>query len=118
MARGIYEIKLKDRFFPALSAQDALEMQSVYNLQGAFPEEEVSVNCIVKEEHTMKLFVVAKTMCDAELFESNEIEAAVSALARELGYYSTYAEVADCVLTWVDRFADMTVSDLQEWIIG
>ena len=117
MARGIYEIKLKNRYFPALSEADALEMLNNSTCLGTLQEEEVKVECVVKEEHTMKLFVVAKTMCDAELLESNEIESAVCALARELGYYNTYAEVTDCVLTWVDRFTDMTMGELEEWII-
>lgn len=117
MARGIYEVKLKERYFPAISAEDALEMQN-NGTTGALLENETEVTCIVKEEHTMKLFLLAKTMNDTEKFEFNEVESAVCALARELGYYNTYAEVANCVLTWVERFDEMTLSDLEEWIIG
>lgn len=118
MAREIYELKLKDRFFPALSAADALEMHMNGDRHNALTEEAVEVGVIVKGEHTMKLFILAKTMYDTEKFEWNEVGAAVCALARELGYYKNAAEVANCVLTWVERFEDMTLSELEEWIIG
>lgn len=117
MARGIYEIKLKDNLFPALSAAEALEMCHS-TTTGALLENETEINCIVKEEHVVKLFILAKTMYDTEKFECNEVESAVCALAQELGYYSKAAEVANCILSYVERFDEMTLSDLEEWIIG
>ena len=118
MARGIYEIKLKNNYFPALSAADAMEMQA--NGEGrALCEEDVEVKEVVSEEHTMKLFILAKTMYDTEKFEWHEVEAAVCALAKELGYYVNDAEIANCVLTWVERLDDnFSLSDLEEWVIG
>lgn len=119
MARGIYEIKLKERYFPALSATEALEMQNNGNYCGGEKDEEVEINLMVTEEHTMQLFLLAKTMSDMEKFNYQEIEAVIVALAREMGYSSIATEVADCVLTWVERVAeDMTIHDLEEWIIG
>ena len=119
MARGIYEVKLKDRYFPALSVADAVDMKNNGDCRAVLQEEELEVNLIVKEEHTMQLFLLAKTMYDMEKFEYNEVKAVVSALARELGYFSTATQVAECVLTWVERFdEDYTISDLEEWIIG
>ena len=118
MARAIYEIKLRERYFPAKSEEDALEMQNNGNCRGCLEDDEVCVSIVVQEEHTMKLFTAAKAMCDTEMFNSNEIEAALRAMAIQMGYYNTYTDVADCVLTWVDRFVDMEMSDLQEWIIG
>ena len=118
MAREIYEIKLKDCFIPALSEEDALEIKNINNSCGCLTADDVRVGVLVNEEHTMKLFLLAKSMSDTEKFECNEIEAAVGALALQLGYYNNYDEVAECVVTWVERFADMTMSDLEEWIIG
>lgn len=118
MARGIYEIKLKDNFFPALSEEEALEMQNNGNCRAHLVDDEVEVTKIVSEEHTVKLFLLAKTMYDTEKFEYNEVESAVNALARELGYYNISSEVTDCVIKWVERFEDMALSELEEWIIG
>ena len=118
MARCIYEVKLKERFFPAQSEEDAVEMQTNGTCRGALTEDEVCVSPVVKEEDTMKLFVAAKAMSDLELFSSQEIEATIRSLVIQLGYCCNYVEIADCVLTWVDRFSDMSVNELQEWIIG
>lgn len=118
MARGIYEIKLKERYFPALSVAEAVDMQNNGNCHG-LQEEDFEVTLIVKEEHTMQLFLLAKTMYDMEKFEYNEVKAVVRALALEMGYFSVADEVAECVLRWVERFdSDYTISDLEEWIIG
>lgn len=117
MARSIYEIKLNNRFFPALSSDEALEMVDPETAK-VLMDSSFTVSEVVKEEHTMKLFVAAKTMSDIELFEVNEIEAAVRALAFKLGYYTTADDVTECVLTWVERFMDVPLSELQEWIIG
>lgn len=118
MARGIYEIKLKERYFPALCAEDAMEMQLNDECRG-LRDEDVEVTMVIKEEHTIKLFLLAKTMYDTEKFEYNEIEAAICALAREMGYYGKEAEVTNCVTTWVERIAeDMTPGELEEWLIG
>lgn len=119
MARGIYEVKLKEHYFPALSAAEAVEMQNNGSCNGNLQTEEVEVNLIVKEEHTMQLFLLAKTMYDMEKFDYHEVEAVVCALAREMGYFNIAAEVADCVIKWVERVAeDMTIHDLEEWVIG
>lgn len=118
MARGIYEVTLKHRYFPALSAVEALEMQNNGECRGILQEDDVQVNCVVKEEHTMKLFILAKTMYDTEKFELSEVQAAVSSLAIQLGYYFIHEEITDSILTWVDRFMDTSLNELQEWIIG
>lgn len=117
MARAIYELQLKERFFPALSVTEALEM-CANNSTVDVDQGEWEVSEVCKEEHTMKLFLLAKTMEDTNKFEFNEIESAVRALARELGYYKNYEEITDCILTWVERFDEMTIIELQEWIIG
>lgn len=117
MARAIYEIKLKDRLFPATSEEDALEMYNTNNEE--LTEEAVEVGVAVKEEHVMKLFILAKAMYDTDKFDYKEIQAAVGAVARNLGYYSTYEDVAQCVNTWIERIGeDMDVSDVAEWVIG
>jgi len=118
MARGIYEITLKTRYFPALSAEDALELHNCGDYLAEFQEEDVEINLIVKEEHTMQLFLLAKTMYDMDKFEHSQVKTTVGALAMEMGYVNNHEEVADCVLTWVERFDDMTLSDVEEWIIG
>lgn len=118
MARGIYEIKLKQRFFPALSEQDALEMQRNGACNG-LSEDEVEIGLIVSEEHAMKMFMLAKTMYDFDNFTVNEVRAAVRAVATELGYFATYEQVAECIIDWIERVGeDMTVTELQEWMIG
>lgn len=116
MARGLYEIKLKERFIPALSEDDAIEMYR--NGDSALTEEEVIITPLVEEEHTMKLFILAKTMMSTEKFNSEEIAAAIRALATEFGYFLEDAHIADCILTWTERFDDMSLSELEEWIIG
>ena len=119
MARGIYEVRLKNRLFPALSEEDALEMQVMGNCRGGVSEEDMQVSMLVKEEHAMKLFYLAKSMYDSEKFEWTEVEAAVQSLAIRLGYYTNYQEVTDCVITWTERVAeDMTLEEFQEWLIG
>lgn len=116
MAKELYEIKLKERYYPASSVDEALEVQCGGDLETCLSEDDYEVSVVVKEEHTMKLFVLAKVMQDMERYVYNEIEAAICALARELGYVKNYAEVADCVLTWVDRFDDMSLEELEEWL--
>ena len=116
MARGIYEITLKGRFVPALSIEEALLMQDSEFTQ--LMEENVDVKVIVKEEHTVKLFILAKAMYDTEKFECSEVRAAVCALAKEMGYEDNCDEVADCVITYVERFDEMSSSDLEEWLLG
>lgn len=118
MARGIYEIKLKNRLFPALSEEDAMEMQINGECRASLSDEDIQVSLLVKEEHTMKLFLLAKTIYETEKFELSEVETAVRALAIQFGYYNIAAEVTDCIITWVERFDEMTPSDLEEWIIG
>ena len=118
MARGIYEVKLKEHYFPAQSEEDALQMQNNGNCRAPLADDEVFVSLLVKEEHTMKLFTLAKSMYDTEKFEYKEVKAALSALAFQLGYYNS-VDVAECIISWVERIAeDMTASELEEWLIG
>jgi hypothetical protein len=119
MSRGIYEIKLKDNLFPALSAAEAVEMRN--NCIGSchLQDEEVEVKLIVSADHTMQMFLLAKTMYDMEKFTAPEIDAVIRALALQMGYINNHKEVADCVIKWVERAAeDMTLHELEEWIIG
>lgn len=119
MARGIYEVKLREHFFPALSAADAVDMRNNGAVEEILSDREVEVTLLVKEEHTMQLFLLAKTMYDMEKFTCQEVEAVISALAREMGYLDIAEEIADCVTLWVERVAeDMTLPELEEWIIG
>lgn len=119
MARGIYKIELKDSYFPALSAADAVEMRNNGSTDVAIPDNEVEVSLFVNEDHTVRLFLLAKTMYDMEKFSCQEIEVAIAALAREMGYFGMADEIADCVTLWVERVAeDMTLSELEEWLIG
>ena len=118
MAREIYEIKLKDRYIPALSAADALDTLTLGGERMALKAGEVEISLIVQEEHTMKLFLLAKTMYDLDKFEYQHIKTAIGALAREMGYDNNSEEIADCIITWTERFEDMTLSDLEEWVFG
>lgn len=119
MARGIYEIKLKEHYFPALSSADAVDMRNNGACEENLSEGEVEVSLLVKEEHTMQLFLLAKTMYDMEKFTCEEVEAVISALAREMGYFSIAEDIADCVTQWIERVAeDMTLHELEEWMLG
>lgn len=119
MARGIYEITLKENFFPELNERDALD---TFNMDGGVAglrEDDVEIRRVVEEEHTMELFLLAKTMYDMEKFTEPEIEAVVRALAIEMGYHTIYKEVAACVIKWTERMTeDMTLHDMEEWLIG
>lgn len=118
MARGMYEIKLKQNLFPELSKADALD---TFNMDGGYAglkEEDVEINLVVQEEHTMKLFVLAVTMYDTDRFTYKEIETSVCALARELGYFFNADDIADVVMRWVERLDGMTLSEVEEWLIG
>ena len=117
MARAIYEIKLKEHYFPALDVADALELRANGDFKNSPVDDEFEVSLVVKEEDTMKLFFFAKTIMDTEKFTSKEIEAAVGAMAKELGYFTNHSAVADCVIKWVERFDHMTLAELEEWII-
>ena len=118
MARGIYEITLKERFFPARSEEDAMEMQNTGTSCRALSSDEVCVSMVVTEEHAIKLFLLAKTMYDTEKFELDEVRAAVRALLGQQGYWHGTEDIIECVLTWVERFDDMTPAELEEWLIG
>ena len=80
--------------------------------------EEVDVKVICNAEHAMKLFVLAKTMYDTEKFDSDDIEVAVRSLALKLNCFCNFEEITSCVMTWVERFDEMSLADLEEWIIG
>lgn len=116
MARGIYEIKLKDSLFPAVSADEAIEMWNNGNSKSANTEE-LEVKMIVTEEDTVKLFLLTKTMYDTDKFNCEEVAVAVSAVAAEMGYTNT-EEISNCVIKWVERFEDSTLGELEEWVIG
>lgn len=119
MARGIYKVELKETYFPAHSAEEAVEMRNNGNCEDVLDRDEVEVKLVVQEEHTMQLFLLAKTMYDLEKFNCQEVEAVIAALARQFGYFGIAEEIADCVTLWVERIADdMTPHDLEEWIIG
>jgi hypothetical protein len=118
MARGIYEIKLKERFFPALSAADALDMQRS-GACCALSEDEVEVRMVVSEDHAMKMVLLAKTMYDLDKFSVKEVRSAVRGVALECGYIDTFEQVAECVIDWVERVCDdMTITETEEWMIG
>ena len=119
MARAIYEIKLKYRMFPAQSAADALEMQKNGDLCEGIAEDDVEVSEVVSEEDALKLMVLAATMYDTGVFSDAEVQTAVESVIVKLGYLSEYKEIADCVITWVERLCDgMTVTEIKEWMIG
>lgn len=118
MARAIYEIKLKDPYFPAESAADALELFKAKDITLSAEDPEIDVNVVVNTQDTVKLFVLAKTMYDTERFELNQIRVAVKALAGQMGYYLEADKVTECVLSWAERFDEMELSEIEEWIIG
>lgn len=118
MARAIYEIKLKEHFFPALSKADALEMQYNGGCAG-LTEDDVTINMTVNEEHTLKLFTLAKTLYDMDKFNIHEIEAALRAVVCEMGYTDIQQEVTDTVTRWIERVGEeMTIVELEEWLLG
>ena len=118
MARAIYEIKLKDPYFPAESAEDALELFRTKDITLSVEDPQIEVTAVVSTEDTVKLFVLAKTMYDTERFELNQIRVAVRALAGQMGYYLDADKVTECVLSWAERFDEMELSEIEEWIIG
>lgn len=118
MARGIYEIKLKEPYFPATSETEAVEMLKTDDIKGCFDSNSIEVSMVASEEDTMKMFILAKTMYDTDKFDCFEVGVAVEALARKMGYFSSANKIAECVIEWVEKFDEMTLSELQEWIIG
>lgn len=118
MARAIYEIKLVENYFPATSAEDALEMQRNGHCSGILQDSEVTVAPVLGEESTIKLFLLAKTMYDMEKYTYQEVKSAVTALCIQMGYYAQAEQLADTVITWVERFDDMPQSEFEEWLMG
>lgn len=119
MARAIYEVKLRENYFPALSENDAVEMANSVTDNARLTSQDVVTQVTVPEDHTMKLFTLAKTMYDLDRFNFKEIKAAVTALAVEMGYYTTAEQLADMVTTWTERVSeDMTLGEFEEWVIG
>lgn len=118
MARAIYEIKLKEPYFPAESAAEAIEMLKAKDITLFFDGPGIEVTTVVDTPDTAKLFVLAKTMYDTERFELNQIRVAVRALAGQMGYYLDADKVTECVLSWTERFDEMDLSELEEWIIA
>lgn len=119
MPRTFYQIKLKECFFPALSSEDALDMYNNGACNGGLHKDEVEIGVAVNAEHTMKLFLLAKTMYDSEKFDANEVEAAVRAVACQMGYPFTCEQIAESVVLWVERVCDdMTAAEMEEWMIN
>ena len=118
MARAIYQIKLRESYFPATSIEDALEMQRNGNSSGQLQDYEVTVTPRLGEESTIKLFLLAKTMYDMEKYTYLEVKSAVTALAREMGYFAEAEQFAETITTWVERFDDMPRDEFEEWLMG
>ena len=119
MARAIYEVKLRENYFPALSENDAVDMANSVTDNARLTSFDVVSQVVVPEENTMKLFTLAKTMYDLDRFSFKEIRAAVVALAVEMGYYTIAEQVADMITTWTERVSeDMTPGEFEEWVIG
>lgn len=118
MARAIYEIKLTEPFFPAQSANEAIELLKDKEPALFFSGPGIEVTTVVDEADTMKLFILAKTMYDTEKFELNQIRVAVRALAGQMGYYLQAEQITECVLSWTEKFDECTLSELEEWIIA
>ena len=118
MARGIYQIILKQNLFPALSEKDALETQDTINIDALDREADIEAILVVNEEDTMKLFTLAKTMQDLEKFDHREIEAAVRAMAIQMGHYSRVAQVVNTIMLWTERMDYLTPGEFEEWMIG
>ena len=119
MPRTFYQIKLKECFFPAVSAEDALDMYNNGACCGGLHREEVDVGVAVNAEHTVKLFMLAKAMYDSEKFNCDEVEAAVRAVACKMGYPLTCEQIASSVIHWVERVGeDMTLAEMEEWLIN
>lgn len=118
MARAIYEVKLNPSLFPCNSAEEVDEMLiDAMGLKQSI-KDSLTVEVKVKEEHTVKLFILGKTLFDTEKFEWNEVFSAVCALAQEFGYGEESKEIADSVLTWCERLSDMDSEEFDEWLIG
>lgn len=118
MAREIYEIKLKDPYFPAASVREAVEMLKQKDITLFFNDPGIEVNTVVTNADTVKLFVLAKTMYDTDRFELNQIRAAVKGLASQMGYYLESDKITECVLSWTEKFDEMDLSELEEWLIA
>lgn len=118
MARQIYEIKLTEPYFPATSESEAVEMLKTKDIQLFFSGPGIEVTTVATQEDTMKMFTLAKTMYDTDKFDCHEIEAAVNGLAIKMGYFGQAEKIAKCVIGWTEKFEEMTLSELQEWIIG
>lgn len=118
MARSIYEVKLNPSLFPCNSTEEVDEMLSeAVNVKQSLKDSTV-VEVKVKEEHTIKLFLLGKTLFDTEKFEWNEIFSSVCALAQELGYDKDFKDIADTVMTWCERLSYMDSEEFNEWLIG
>lgn len=118
MARAIYEVRLRENYFPAMSGAEALHMQNSFT-SSTLQEEDVDIRVCVTAENTLKLFLLCKTMYDMEKFTFKEIWSAVKALAVETGHFAEAEKLADMVTTWTERVSeDMTLQEFQEWLIG
>lgn len=118
MSRAIYEIKLKEPYFPAKDTNDAIGMLKAKDTTLFFDGPGIEVTEVVNQQDTMKLFVLAKTMYDTDRFDLNQIRVAVKALAGQMGHYTRAEQVTECVLEWAEKFEEMSLSELEEWIIA
>lgn len=116
MAMKMYEFRLKERFIPAENEDTAKELLGDGDVLVKYYDN-LETKKVVEEDDTMKLFILAKTMMDLDRYNCEEIAVAVSALATRLGY-SDAPEIAESVITWTERFVDVTLFDLQEWLLG
>lgn len=116
MGRCIYEVKLKQRYFPAFSKEEALRLRNQDDNATLTENDDVEIDVIVPEYEAMKLFVLAKIMQDNN-FDCQEVYEAVEALCKRMGYIQNRAEIAVCVADWVERFDMMTLEELKEWMM-
>lgn len=118
MSRAIYEIKLKEPYFPAKNVTEAVSMLKAKDTDLFFDGPGIEVTEVVSEQDTMKLFVLAKTMYDTDRFDLNQVRVAVRALAGQMGHYVIAEKITECVLEWAEKFEEMSLSELEEWIIA
>ena len=116
MGRCIYEVKLKQRYFPAFSKEEALRLRNQDDNATLTENDDVEIDVIVPEYEAMKLFVLAKIMQDNN-FDCQEIYEALEALCKRMGYISNRAEIAVCVADWVEKFDAITLEELKEWMM-
>lgn len=118
MARIIYEVKLSSPLFPANSYDEAGEMMMNSAGLKEYLQDDYSVRQKVSEEHTVKLFTLARTLNETEKFDYREVQVMVRALAQELGYVQDAEEIAECVVAWNERLEELDESEFIDWLFG